>query len=201
MQGDAAFLGVERETWPMWRNREQEQWLDWQEQEYGNLRAALDVLVERNDPEIALQFAVGLANLWFFRGYASSEGPRIMERVLSAGGASSVMSKARGWALYLAGWLAFYQSDERQALVSLEASERLFRGLGYTRGAAACLTVLGNIEHHRGNNHVGDAKLAESLALYRQIGDRVGIPYTLLTPGLLAFSHREIVRSQALCCD
>ena len=199
MQADAALLGVERETWPMWRNREQEQWLDWQEQEYGNLRAALDVLVERNEPEIALQFAVGLANLWFFRGYASSEGPRIMERVLSAGGVSRVMSRAKGWALYLAGWLAFYQSDERKALVSLEASERLFRGLGYTRGAAACLTVLGNIEHHRGNNDVGDAKLAESLALYREIGDRVGIAYALLTQGILAFFRGEFSRSHTLC--
>jgi predicted ATPase/DNA-binding CsgD family transcriptional regulator len=199
MQADAALLGVERETWPMWRNREQEQWLDWQEQEYGNLRAALDVLVERNEPEITLQFAVGLANLWFFRGYASSEGPRIMGRVLSAGGASRVMSKAKGWALYLAGWLAFYQSDERQALVSLEASERLFRGLGYTRGAAACLTVLGNIEHHRGNNDVGDAKLAESLALYREIGDRVGIAYALLTQGILVFFRGEFARSHTLC--
>ncbi len=187
MQADAALLGVERETWPMWRNREQERWLDWQEQEYGNLRAALDVLLERNEPDIALQFAVGLANLWFFRGYASSEGPRIMERVLSARGVNRVMSKAKGWALYLAGWLAFYQSDERQALVSLEASERLFRSLGYTRGAAACLTVLGNIEHHWGNNNVGDAKLAESLALYREIGDRVGIAYALLTQGILAY--------------
>ena len=199
MQADAALLGVERETWPMWRNREQEQWLDWQEQEYGNLRAALDVLVERNEPEIALQFAVGLANVWFFRGYASSEGPRIMARVLSARRVSRVMSKAKGWALYLAGWLAFYQSDERQALVSLEASERLFRGLGYTRGAAACLTVLGNIEHHRGNNDVGDAKLAESLALYREIGDRVGIAYALLTQGILAFFRGEFARSHALC--
>jgi predicted ATPase/DNA-binding CsgD family transcriptional regulator len=199
MQADAALLGVERETWPMWRNREQERWLDWQEQEYGNLRAALDLIVERNEPEIALQFAVGLANLWFFRGYASSEGPRIMERVLSAGGASRAMSRAKGWALYLAGWLAFYQSDERQALVSLEASERLFRGLGYTRGAAACLTVLGNIEHHRGNNDVGDAKLAESLALYREIGDRVGIAYALLTQGILAFFRGEFARSHTLC--
>src|SRR6266436_2115816 len=199
MQADAALLGVERETWPMWRNREQEQWLDWQQQEYGNLRAALDALLERNKPEIALQFAVGFANVWFFRGYASSEGRRIMERVLSASGVSKIVSKAKGWALYLAGWLAFYQSDERQALVSLEASERLFRGLGYTRGAAACLTVLGNIEHHRGNNNVGDAKLVESLALYREIGDRVGIAYALLTQGILAFFRGEFARTRGLC--
>jgi len=223
MQADSALLGVERETWPMWRNREQERWLDWQEREYGNLRAALDVLLERNEPETcsfqpdepkancassvsgcipintALQFAVGLANLWFFRGYASSEGPRIMERVLSARGVSQVRSKAKGWALYLAGWLAFYQSDERLALVSLEASERLFRSLGYTRGAAACLTVLGNIEHHRGNTGAGDAMLAESLKLYREIGDGVGIGYALLTQGILAFFRGEFARSRALC--
>ncbi len=199
MQADAALVGVERDTWPMWRNREQERWLDWQQQEYGNLRAALDVLLECNKPEIALQFAVGFANVWFFRGYASSEGRRIMERVLSARGVSKIVSKAKGWALYLAGWLAFYQSGERQALVSLEASERLFRSLGYKRGAAACLTVLGNIEHHRGNIKVGDAMLEESLALYREIGDRVGIAYALLTQGILAFFRGEFTRTRALC--
>lgn len=226
-QADSALLGVERETWPMWHNREQERWLDWQEREYGNLRAALDVLLEHaavdaprslqtDEPEVsftinqrtstggipinaALQFAVGLANLWFFRGYASSEGPRIMQRVLSARGVNQVMSKAKGWALYLAGWLAFYHSEERQALVSLEASERLFRSLGYRRGAAACLTVLGNIEHHRGNTDVGDAMLAESLTLYREIGDGVGIAYALLTQGILAFFRGEFARSRALC--
>lgn len=199
MQADAALVGVERDTWPMWRNREQERWLDWQQQEYGNLRAALDVLLERNEPEIALQFAVGFANVWFFRGYASSEGRRIMERVLSARGVSKIVSKAKGWALYLAGWLAFYQSGDRQALVSLEASERLFRSLGYKRGAAACLTVLGNIEHHQGNIKIGDAMLEESLALYREIGDRVGIAYALLTQGILAFFRGEFARTRALC--
>lgn len=199
MQADWALLGVERETWPMWRDREQERWLDWEQQEYGNLRAALYVLLEGSEPEIALQFAVGLANVWFFRGYASSEGRSIMERVLSAKGVREVTCKAKGWALYLAGWLAFYQSDERQALVSLAASERLFRRLGYTRGAAACLTVLGNIEHHRGNIKAGDAMLEESLALYREIGDRVGIAYALLTQGILSFFRGEFKRTRALC--
>jgi len=198
-QADAALVGVERDTWPMWRNREQERWLDWQQQEYGNLRTALDVLLEGDKPETALQFAVGLANLWFFRGYASSEGRRIMERVLSARGVNKIASKAKGWALYLAGWLAFYQSDERQALISLEASKRLFFNLEYKRGAAACLTVLGNIEHHRGNIKVGDAMLEESLALYRDIGDRVGIAYALLTQGILAFFRGEFARTRALC--
>ena len=199
MRADAALVGVERETWPMWRNREQERWLDWQQQEYGNLQAALDVLLGRDEREIALQFAVGFANVWFFRGYATSEGRRIMERVLSAKGVSGMASKAKGWALYLAGWLAFYQSDERQALVVLKESEQLFRSLGYRRGVAACLTVLGNIEHHRGNTIAGDAMLAESLSLYREIGDRVGIAYALLTQGILAFFRGEFARTRGLC--
>ncbi|HLI09421.1 MAG TPA: LuxR C-terminal-related transcriptional regulator [Ktedonobacteraceae bacterium] len=199
MRADSALVGVERETWPMWHDREQERWLDWEQRDYANLRAALYVLLECGAPENALQFAVGLANLWFFRGYASSEGRSILERVLSAKGMDKTTCKAKGWTLYLAGWLAFYQSDERQAMVSLEASERLFRGLGYTRGVAACLTVLGNIEHHRGNLKAGDAMLEESLALYRETEDRVGIGYALLTQGILAFFRGEFKRTRILC--
>jgi len=198
-QADTALLGVERETWPMWSNREQERWLDWQEREYGNLRATLDTLLERNDPEITLQFAVGFVNVWFFRGYASAEGVRIMERVLSTEGVDKVISRAKGWALYIAGWVAFYRSDERRALVLLGDSLQLFRRLRYPRGAGACLTVLGNIEHHRGNSNVGDAMLEESLALYRSIGDRVGIGYALLTQGILAFFRSEFARARTLC--
>ncbi len=198
MQADAALLGIERETWPMWSNREQERWLDWQEQEYGNLRAALNVLLEGDDREAALQFSVAFANVWFFRGYPA-DGRRIMERVLSLCSVREVQSNAKGWALYIAGWLAFYQSDERQAVALLKESEQMFRRLQYIRGVAACLTLLGNIEHHHGNLETGNAQLDESLSLYRTHGDRVGIAYALLTRGILVFFRGELDHAQALC--
>jgi predicted ATPase/DNA-binding CsgD family transcriptional regulator len=196
-QADWALLGVEREIWPEWSNREQETWLDWMEREYGNLRAALDFLLDQKEIEAILPFAVGFANVWFFRGYPS-DGRRYMERVVAASNTSKITSKARGWALYYSGWLAFYQSDNRRALALLEESKQLFLHLGYTRGVAASLTVLGNIEHHRGNVRTGNEMLEESLLLYRALGDYVGISYALMTQGILVFFRGELTRARSL---
>jgi predicted ATPase/DNA-binding CsgD family transcriptional regulator len=196
-EADWALLGIEREIWPEWRNREQETWLDWMEKEYSNLRAALDFLLEQNEIEATLQFAVGFANVWFFRGYPG-DGRRYMERVVAASNTSKVASKARGWALYYAGWLAFYHSDERRVMTLLEESKQVFSRLGYTRGVAASLTVLGNIEHYRGNTRAGDELLEESLTLYRGLGDCVGIGYALMTQGILVFFRGEFARARSL---
>jgi predicted ATPase/DNA-binding CsgD family transcriptional regulator/tetratricopeptide (TPR) repeat protein len=196
-EADWTLLGIERETWPAWSNRAQETWLDWMEREHGNLRVVLDLLLERKEVEDALRFTVGIANLWFFRG-SLTEGRRYFERVLALSRASQIMSKARAWALYVAGWQAFYRSDERHALVWLEKSRRIFQSLGYTRGVAANLVVLSDIEHHRGNTDVGDEMLEESLRLYRELPDYVGIGHALMTKGILVFFRGELAHACSL---
>lgn len=196
-QAEMALLGIECEVWPAWSNREQETWLDWMEREYGNLRAVLDFLFEHNDVEALLPFAVGGATFWFFRGYPS-DGRRYMERVVAVGSTHNIASKALGWALYHAGWLAFYQSDDSRALTLLEESKRLFQHLTYRRGVAACLTILGNIEHHRGNARTGDEMLEVSLSLYKELGDCVGIGYARMTQGMLVFFRGELAHARAL---
>jgi predicted ATPase/DNA-binding CsgD family transcriptional regulator len=196
-QADHALLGVDRETWPEWHNREQESWLDWMEKEYSNLRAALDFLLEQNEVEAASQFAVGLSSLWFMRGYPG-DGQRYMQRVVEASTAEQLVTKARGWALYNAGWLAFYHSNEQRVATLMEKSKQVFHNLGYTRGVAACLTVQGNIEHHRGNTQTGDEMLEQSLSLYRELGDCVGISYALMTQGILVFFRGEFTRARSL---
>jgi predicted ATPase/DNA-binding CsgD family transcriptional regulator len=196
-KADWTLLGIERETWPAWSNRDQETWLDWMEKEYGNLRAVLDFLSEHDEVEKSLRFTVAVANLWFFRG-PLIEGQRYFERVVAMGNANQVESKARGWALYVAGWQAFYRSDESRALVFLEESRRIFQSLHYARGVAANLIVLSDIEHHRGSTRVGDELLEESLRLYSDLHDYVGIGHALMTQGILIFFRGELARARSL---
>jgi predicted ATPase/DNA-binding NarL/FixJ family response regulator len=196
-QVEWVLLGIEREIWPAWSNREQETWLDWMEREYSNLRVVLDFLLEQDEIEATLQFAVGLVNVWFFRGYPG-DGRRYMERVVAASNASKVASKARGWAFYEAGWLAFYHSDERKAMILLEESKQVFRSLHYRRGVAASLVVLSDIEHHRGNIEVGDGMREEALRLYRELPDYVGIGHVLMTQGILVFFRGELTHAHSL---
>ncbi len=196
-EADAILLGIERETWPAWSNREQETWLDWMEKEYGNLRIVLDFLLEHDEVEKSLCFTVAVANLWFFRG-SLIEGQRYFERVVAMSSASQIVSRARGWALYVAGRQAFYRSDERRALVFLEESRRIFQSLNYPRGIAANLIVLSDIEHHRGNTQIGDERFEESLRLYSALPDYVGIGHALMTQGILVFFRGELTRARSL---
>jgi predicted ATPase/DNA-binding CsgD family transcriptional regulator len=196
-EADRTLLGIERETWPAWSNREQETWLDWMEREYGNLRVVLDFLLEHDEVEKSLHFTVAVANLWFFHG-TLIEGQRYFEHVVAMSSASQIVSKARGWVLYVAGWQAFYRSDERRALVFLEESRRIFQSLNYARGLAANLLVLSDIEHHRKNTRVGDELFEESLRLYSDLRDYVGIGHALMTQGILVFFRGELARARSL---
>jgi non-specific serine/threonine protein kinase len=196
-EADWTLLGIEREVWPAWSNREQETWLDWMEKEYGNLRVVLDFLLEHNEVEKSLYFTTGVANLWFFHG-PLIEGQRYFERVIAMSRANQIVSKASGWALYVAGWQAFYRSDERRALVYLEESRRIFQSLAYRRGVAANLVVLSDIEHHRGNIRVGDGLFEECLRLYSDLRDYVGIGHALMTQGIRVFFRGELARACSL---
>jgi predicted ATPase/DNA-binding CsgD family transcriptional regulator len=196
-EADWTLLGIEREIWPAWSNREQETWLDWMEKEYGNLRVVLDFLLEHDEVEKSLHFTTGVANLWFFHG-PLIEGQRYFERVIAMSRANQIVSKASGWALYVAGWQAFYRSDERRALVYLEESRRIFQSLAYRRGVAANLVVLSDIEHHRGNIRVGDGLFEECLRLYSDLRDYVGIGHALMTQGIRVFFRGELARACSL---
>jgi predicted ATPase/DNA-binding CsgD family transcriptional regulator len=196
-EADRILLGIDRETWPAWSNREQETWLDWMEREYGNLRVVLDFLFEHNEVENALRFTVGVANHWFFRG-SLTEGQRYHERVVAMNCAHQTVSRARGWAFYVAGWQAFHRSDESRALVWLEEGRQIFQSLNYARGMAACLVVMSDIEHHRDNTEIGDKMLEESLQLYKELPDYVGIGHVLMTQGILVFFRGELTHARTL---
>lgn len=113
-----------------------------------------------------------------------------MERVLSVDGVSEVRSKARGWALYIVGWLAFYQSDERRAVA-------LFKELGYGGYSVEAQIVLANEIAVLGDEATALTLLEEALARGRVLESRDDIARALCGLGRLALRKGERVCAQA----
>src|SRR5260370_30784086 len=120
---------------------EQAQWLDYLEQDYGNLRAALSWLFEHasidaGQAERAIRLCVSLLEFWKIRGYFS-DGRAFLERALAASEVISIPVRAE--ALSGAGTLAGLQGDHDPAQIRPRDSPALFRGKGDRPGQAPSL--------------------------------------------------------------
>ncbi|HEX5500487.1 MAG TPA: LuxR C-terminal-related transcriptional regulator, partial [Thermomicrobiales bacterium] len=149
--------------------------LDRMETEKGNLRAALDWLIERNAVDASLRLAAALWPLWFFRGQAA-EGRTWLERALALGGA---MTWARAEALFCAAWLANEQADNAHAVVLIEESMSTFQTLDDAAGTARAQWMYGGIRYDLGDRQRGMAFLEKALAAFRAIGDLAWIACSL----------------------
>ncbi len=195
------YLELAEQAEPALLDMQQRSWLERLDQERGNLWAALDWLVACNETEAALRLVGALGWFWFLRGYLS-EGRSFLEHALAANrpGNAAVSAQARAKALYAAGWLAYWQFDIERATMLLAESLELSQREGNTAVIAAALNIQGIIEYsHRGHFAAGQALLEESLRLYREAGDRVGIATILKTLGIQAHYRGEFARVQELC--
>jgi len=168
----AYYLALAEEAESDLPGTDQVAWQDWLEREVGNLRAALEWLLERKQGEAALRLAAALRQFWSLPGYLT-EGCSFLEQALEVSEESqaSVSPTVRAKALYAAGWLAFKQNDPAYAMPLLEESLRLFCSLGDKRGTASALTCLSTILHVRGEGGTATALLKEGVKLYREIGE------------------------------
>src|SRR5260370_38580420 len=115
---------------------EQAQWLDYLEQDYGNLRAALAWLFEHasidaGQAERAIRLCVSLLEFWKIRGNFS-DGRAFLERALAASGVISIPVRAE--ALSGAGTLAGLPHDRALG----ERALRVSRGLSQELGEREC---------------------------------------------------------------
>jgi predicted ATPase/DNA-binding SARP family transcriptional activator len=175
-------------------------WLNRLETELDNLRAALDWALECASPAIitpegspspvtegaidtALRLATALGQFWHLRSLPS-EGVRWLERVLAAETQERASQPLlperallRARALFTAGWLASYIEEMEHVAAFSEESLVLLRQLGPQgrHNAAYVLINLAELARKQGD-HVRERDLIEeSLAIFREMGDRFGI--------------------------
>jgi non-specific serine/threonine protein kinase len=146
-----------------------------------NLRAALAWSLRAPDPgDVAtgLRLAGALGFFWNFRGEAA-EGLDWVEALLARGGDSAAAVRAK--ALYAAAELGWLAGRVTVARTRAEESEALWRAVGDKRWLAYTLQSLPMaVDHPRARESV-----AESLRLFREVGDAWGTAMAVALPDFL----------------
>lgn len=165
------FVALAESTSEKLRGTDQANWMRVLDQEYDNLRAAMD----RDGSKLAYRIASALWWYWFVRGYFS-EGRAYLERL---GAQPDIEPKQRAGMLNAAGVLATSQGDYAAAAAMHEQCLQFRKELDDTQGMAHSFSNLGSIRFNL-DDYVGAAELFDTaLALYREVEDVSGVALTL----------------------
>ena len=176
------FLDLAEQAAPNLSGEDQRTWLDRLERDHDNLRAALDWSTSRPEPDIAARLAFALWRFWQQRGYLNEARARF--------DAIAVM----GWTLEPRiaarfaeghGGVAYWQADHPVAKGRYGEALEIWRRLGdkgeianalYNDAYADILPFMGlaTKDIPADTSRIGQAKLEEALALYREVGDKAG---------------------------
>lgn len=160
------------------------EWLDRQEHELDNFRAALDLLEAVGDSELNLRMAGALSALWVNNGHIA-EGRRRLEQAL---GVDAEPTVARAKALNGVAEMASFGDDTTAMRGWAEEALAIYRRLGDRRGIAGSLFSLGVAVGEGGDWAQARPLLDESLGLFRDLGDEARV---LWGTRALAWAHAE----------
>jgi len=188
------FLAFVEEARPQLFGANQASWLQRLEEEYDNLRAALEYSLTGPDSEGSLRFCGGLGRLWWTRGHLS-EGRNWCARALGKPGERTL---ARADALGTAGALAYHQGDYSVAREQHGESLAIRRELGDRKGVASALNWLGNVALAQEDQASAQTLYEENLAIQRELGDPVQIAGALNNLGMLAWVRGNLTVARDL---
>jgi predicted ATPase/class 3 adenylate cyclase len=165
------FLALAEETDPRVRDEELggggRGWLDRQERELDNSRAALDLFEELGDGPLVQRMAGSLAGVWANNGHFV-EGRRRLERALSL---DLSPTAARAKALDAAAEMAGFSDDTKAVREWAEEALEIYRDLGDRWGVADALSSLGSGFGEGGDWARARPLFDESLQRFREVGD------------------------------
>jgi predicted ATPase/class 3 adenylate cyclase/Flp pilus assembly protein TadD len=188
------FLALSEEAEPGLKGPEQEMWLGRLEPEHNNTRAALTWTIGRGESELGLRLASALWRFWWIGGYFD-EGRKWLEETLAKGDGA----EARGKALEGLSWLSHLQGDLDRAEAVAEEGLRLSAEGGVESSTVASLQgTLGDVVLSRGEHKRAKELIEESVRLYREIGDRWGVAWTLGGLGNLYSDQGDYERARKL---
>jgi predicted ATPase len=151
--------------------------LDLLEQDYANLRAAIEWSLEDGDLEVGLALGGALWRFLFHRDHLS-EGRDLLRRLIAAAPAADVAnpSPALAKALFAAASLAVWQGESPAGRADANRSVALYRALGDKRGEGYALHTLA---HTAGDRTTERDLYAESVIRLREAGDMRAVAWSL----------------------
>jgi predicted ATPase/class 3 adenylate cyclase len=185
-----AFLDLARAAAIELSGADQRRWVERLEREHDNMRAALTWATEAPAPQVALGLAFSLWRFWQKRGHLLEARRRLEEIGARAWAPEEPVAYARF--LEALGGIAYWQGDFAGAVRPYQAALDIWRELGDRAEIANALYNLAftyNIDaNSQSETYVydlsqGREQLAESLAIFREIGDVRGIGNVLWAMG------------------
>lgn len=160
------------------RGSEQATWLQQLDNDYDNIRAALEWASRR--PGVELRLGDALWRYWRVRSYFS-EGRQRLQSALSR--SADVPPLLRAKALIDAGSLANYQGDYAQGKVFLTEALPLARLAQDKSSIAIALNLLAHAQMMTGDFDNARRALDESLAIFTELNDQRGMGYVYFFMG------------------
>jgi predicted ATPase/DNA-binding CsgD family transcriptional regulator len=151
-------VALAEEAEPKLCSAERENWVHRLERDYDNIRAALSWSVERKEAATALRLGGALWQFWLLQGHLS-EGRKFLEKALAIG-------------VPQAGRLTGTESGGLTTQVSSAVRAKALGGAGV-------------LAHYQGDYRQAKVLCEESLALFRELGDKRGMVASLNGLGLI----------------
>ena len=179
----AYYVDLAERAEPSLRAHDMVRWLDRLEADHENIRSVLEWALE-GDIEAELRLASALLWFWHIRGH-KNEGVEWLERALSIEAIDHEgqprtpdRAKIRGKALNASGSLMVMNQEFGRASGRLEESLALFKELGPAgkQGMAYALLRLASLPARQNRADI----LQQSLAWFREIGDKFGAAESLM---------------------
>jgi predicted ATPase/DNA-binding SARP family transcriptional activator/DNA-binding CsgD family transcriptional regulator/Tfp pilus assembly protein PilF len=190
------FLSLSEEAEPELWGREEALWLGLLEVEHDNTRAALSWALEREEAELGLRLAGALQPFWQARGYYV-EARKWLEEALANDGQAPAWARAK--ALEMVSWLANDQADVHRTTTAAEEGLKLSVVAQMERGLMGSFReVLGQAARKQGNYELATELFEESLAIYREVGDRRRSVSCLLGLGQVFSDRNDFERATRL---
>jgi predicted ATPase len=167
------------------------------EADHDNLRTTMRWARMHPDIGLGLRLATALHRFWLLHGPVS-EGREHLDAILalSLEEVDRTNATLRAWGFYVAGSLAWKQSDYDRAVPLLEEALGLARTAGEIRVAAATLHTLANVATEQSDFVRAATLFEESLALNRNLGNTSGVATTLKNLAELELSLGEFERAK-----
>jgi tetratricopeptide (TPR) repeat protein len=176
------------------------EWLDRLDQEYANLRAAVDWSLGGGEPEVGLALAGALWRFLYHRDHLT-EGRELLRRLVAAArpaGGAAAPSPALAKALFAAASLAVWQGESAVGRPEAEGSLAMWQALGDRRGEAQALHTLA----HTVMDHALQRELyAESVSLFRVVDDLRGQAWSLQCLGNVTLLLGDLDAAHAIHTD
>lgn len=188
------YLALAEEAEPFLTRPEFESWQDRLDAERGNVRAAISLAIQQQQPEIGMRFVAALWRYWHQRGLVA-EGREWAEKVLALQ-IEGLDGEVLAAALHGAGRLAYLQGDYSTARARSEWAHRLFRRRPNMHGIALCLTSLGSVAFEEGQYALARAYFRGALAIWRILDNGFGIGAALNWLGIVYTDLREYQKAE-----